>query len=184
MKRLLRIKLLLLPPLFWIIWLLWLFNGQQQTEQYFSEVSGQVWQFKQAVWTAEMQQMFIQGTEEEKFLLRLRDENKEVIYNREFIIDHDLRLIGGFVKVAQLDDDPELEILFIDQNQPFEQNFYLDLSNAEVEEKSCQRLSLEMRQHISDWFSSHSPNLFEILGKVGLTFIFYIGCFIYYGFMP
>lgn len=184
MNLILKNKLLFIPPILWIIWLAWLFYGQQQSEQYFFEVHGTVWQLKQGVLSAEMQQMFIPGTEEEKFSLTLRDKNKNVVYAKEFIIDHDLQLIGGFVKMVQLDHDPELEMLFIDQNKPIEQNFYLDVSGAVIEEKSCSLLSREARQHVLDWFSYHSPNLFGILGKILATVIFYIGCFIYYSFMP
>ncbi len=144
--------------------------GQSRIAPYFSEVDGLLWKDGKTTLSSSVRR-HLRG-ETEVFELKIFDvHTQKTLYARSFSIDWDMGG-GGFLKAVQVDDDPELEVLFVTRGQ--EEDIFLDIKDGQVRERSYDLLSPEAKKLAEKWLRYHAVNPFCMALAIVLTGVYYL----------
>jgi hypothetical protein len=139
------------------------------------EVNGLTWGVENELLTGKLQKT--SKDDIENIVFTLLDIKNNPVFTKKFYIDRDI-YGAGFVRAIQVDDDPELEVVFY-TNRPRSDNpnFYIDIKNGKVETNDFSSASLEAKQ-LAEIRVFTGNTVFLILVSIFLfpiiTFMFFI----------
>jgi len=158
--------LLLVWPIILLIGMGWNFSYQrQQIDKKLLEADGMVWKAGEEQFVTRINQ------QEDGELLHIRinvvgPENKEV-YKTSIVIDRDM-FGGGFVRAAQVDSDPEKEILVWHTQA----GYYLDFSQGSVKKVSFDRVPQQVKDLAKSWHK------YNVMAGMTMTLLFlFVACY-------
>ena len=136
------------------------------------------------VWQSDDTRLTVRASEKRQGALSkheiqvLRDDGT-VAHERQFEIDWDAGLAGGgFVRAAQADADPELEIVAwagnVDRSNEMRQPFFLDHSEGELNERPFSEASDELQQLALRWLQVNAVRQLEITLAIILVVVYYV----------
>jgi len=137
------------------------------------------------VWQSDAARLTVRATEDidtgvvSKHEIRILRDDGTVAHERQFEIDWDAGLAGGgFVRAAQADADPELEIVAwagnVDRSNEIRQPFFLDHSEGELNERPFSEASDELQQLALRWLQVNVVRQLEITLAIILVVVYYV----------
>jgi len=174
MKRKIKLFFLIIPVIGLITYFIYGNIHKSILTKYFFEL-------KALKWTINNDKLVINSRQTRKGELLIHSiiitrKDGTILFDSLFEIDRDM-FGGGFIKAMQVDEDPEMEIVFW---RSYGEKFYLDLSKTGINKISFEKTNEKSKILAEKWYRYNVIHQAEISIFIILSIIYYLFAVILY----
>lgn len=158
--------------------------GDIKTAPYMQEVNGMIWGTGKELLTAQVQELKAEDIEEQRLLLSILNAENHFALKKELLISWDM-WGAGFLKAMQVDNDPELEIVFCTNRFhefnlekfststaiPIGYSFYLDINSGKITAHDFKTASVKAQSLAKIRLTTAKPLSLQIILFLSMPFI-------------